>query len=255
MQPASDAIMGNAVKNSAGGQIQRAFAHVEPLPDKRQPALLRSSSTGSLPGSAVPQSTFAPLLRSARSNGMFSMLSEADAEILFSFCHFGFVEPGIELFRVDDLAEYMLFIIEGRMNVFCNSSDNQVLRVGTVGIGAIIGESAITSISQRNASVVTVSRCALGYLHHEDFNRLRAAHAETALRFLIMMFGQINGRMRAMVSQLTEANQVRSAAETSLALLSKVLFDRRIGTLHRTLRESPRVERRGKNSRSVDGAR
>lgn len=236
--------MGKIAGKSKSSPTQRASAPVESPPAEQQPALLRSAAIRGFPGSPAARSEFAPLLRAARDHGMFSMLSEADAEILFSYCQFGFVESGIQLFSVGDLAEYMLFIIEGRANVDCSSSDDQVLRVGTVGTGAIIGESAITSISQRNASVVTASRCALGYLHYGDFNRLRIVHPETALRFLIMLFSQMNGRMRAMVKQLTEANQVRVAAETSLELLSKVLFDRRVGAPDPEADGRPRTERR-----------
>ena len=222
---------------------------------QRKAALLRSESTRNWPGSPVTQSTFASLLRTARNNGMFGTLNESDAEIIFSYCHFGFVEHGVQLFSVGDLAEYMLFIVDGRVNVLCSGSDDQVLRVGTVGMGAIIGESAITAISQRNASVVTASRCALGYLAHEDFHRICVAHPETALRFLIMMFNQMSGRMRAMVNKLTEANEVRLAAEMSLELLSKVLFDRRIGAPRQTAGGSFQVERRGKKPRIGEGVR
>ena len=245
--------MGKIASRSKSSATQHAFAQVASPPVARRQAPSRSGAMRDFPGSSATRSEFAPLLRAARDNGMFSMLSELDAEILFSFCHFGFVESGVQLFSVGDLAEYMLFIIDGRANVNCSSSDDEVLRVGTVGTGAIIGESAITSISQRNASVTTASRCAFGYLHYGDFNRLRIAHPETALRFLIMLFSQMNGRMRAMVKQLTEANQVRVAAETSMELLSKVLFDRRIGASRPAFDASPRVERRRRNPRNGDG--
>jgi CRP-like cAMP-binding protein len=116
------------------------------------------------------------------------------------------------------------------VNVLCNSSGNQMQRIGTAGIGAILGESAITSISQRTAAVVTATRCALGYLYYDDFNRLCSAHPEIALRFMIMMFNQTSGRMRAMINQLTEVSQVRAAAEASIDLLSKALIDSSVGT-------------------------
>jgi CRP-like cAMP-binding protein len=242
--------MGKIAGKSKSSLTQHAFAQFDSPPVERRQTLSRSDAGRDFPGSPASRSEFAPLLRAARDHGMFSMLSEADAEILFSYCQFGFAESGIQLFSVGDLAEYMLFIIEGRANVDCSCSDNEVLRVGTVGTGAIIGESAITSISQRNASVVTASRCALGFLHYGDFNRLRIAHPETALRFLIMLFSQMNARMRAMVKQLTEANQVRIAAETSLDLLSKVLFDRRVGAPGQAADASPQLDRRRKSLRT-----
>jgi len=217
------------------------------MPTDQKPPLKRSDAVRNLPGSTVLESTFAPLLRTAHSNGMFSRLSESDAKIVFSFCHFGFVDHDVCLFKAGDQAEYMLFVVDGRVNVSCNRSDNQVMQVGTAGIGAILGESAVTSISQRTASAITASRCALGYLYYEDFHRLCLAHPKIALDFLIMMFDQMSGRMRAMVKQLTEASEVRLAAETSLGLLSKVLFDRRIGAPRPTGDGAPQVERRSKN--------
>jgi CRP-like cAMP-binding protein len=222
--------MDNTTKQSAASVNQHSSAEIASPPTGQKPALLRSDSTRNLPGSIVTQSTFASLLRAARNNGMFSTLSESDAEIVFSFCHFGFVDHDVQLFSVGDQAEYLLFIAEGRVNVLCNSSGSQMLRIGTAGIGAILGESAITSISQRTASVVTASRCAFGYLYYDDFNRLCIAHPEIALRFLIMMFNQMSGRMRAMINQLSEASQVRVAAEGSLELLSKALIGRPTGT-------------------------
>ena len=187
-------------------------------------------STHGLPGTAATQNTFAPLLRAARSNGLFSSLSDSDAEIVFSFCLFSFVEQDVQLIAEGDHADYLLFIADGRVNVTCNNSDSQVLRVGTASIGAMLGESAIPATGPRSASVATTSRCALGYLYHNDFKRLCIAHPETALRFVIMVLGQMSERMRAVVKQLTEANQVHSAAQASLELLSKVLFDRRLDT-------------------------
>lgn len=221
--------MDNTRIQSATGLDQSSSAAIASPPAEKAPALLRSNSTRNLPGSIVPQSTFAPLLRAARNNGMFSTLSESDAEIVFSLCHFGFVDHDVRLFNLGDQAEYLLFIAEGRVNVLCNSAGGRMQLIGTAGIGAILGESAITSISQRTAAVVTATRCALGYLYYDDFNRLCSAHPEVALRFMIMMFNQTSGRMRSMINQLTQVSEVRAAAETSLELLSKALIDARTG--------------------------
>ncbi len=222
--------MDNTTKQSATGLDQPPSAEIASPTAEKKPALQRSSSTRNLPGSILPQSTFAPLLRAARSNGMFSTLSESDAEIVFSLCHFGFVDHDVQLFNLGDQAEYLLFIAEGRVNVLCNASGGKMQLIGTAGIGAILGESAITSISQRTAAIVTASRCALGYLYYDDFNHLCSAHPEVALRFMIMMFNQTSGRMRSMINQLTQVSQVRAAAEASLELLSKALLDARAGT-------------------------
>lgn len=229
---------------SATSLNQPSPAGIPAVPPDRQSARARADSTRTLPGSAVTQAAFAPLLQAARSNGMFSSLSESDVEIVFSICRYSFVEKDVQLFGVGDQADYLLFIADGRVNVWCKSSDNQVLHVGMASIGAILGESAITSISQRSASVTTASRCALGYLYYEDFDRLCITHPEIALRFLIMMFNQTTERMRAMVNQLTEASQVRAAAQTSLELLSKVLFDRRIGAPRGGVDGIPQADRR-----------
>jgi len=175
---------------------------------------------------------------------MFASLSDADVDIVLSVCHFVFVEKDVQLFSVGDQADHLLFIVDGRVNVWCNSTDKQVMNVGMAGIGAILGESAITSISQRSASVTTASRCVLGYLFYDDFKRLCITHSEIALRFLVMMFNQVSERMRSMVRQLTEGSQVRAAAQTSLELLSKVLFDRRVGAPRQTIDGVLQVERR-----------
>lgn len=50
----------------------------------------------------------------------------------------------------------------------------------------------------------------------------------------------MSGRMRAVVKQVTEANQVHSAAQASLELLSKVLFDRRLDTPREEVYAIPR---------------
>jgi CRP-like cAMP-binding protein len=201
-------------------------------------------SAARLPGSAVSRAAVEPLLQSARRNGLFSMLSESDAEIVFSVCHFSFVEKDVQLFGVGDRADYLLFIADGRVDVWCSSANRQVLHVGMASTGAILGESAITVIGQRSAAVTTAARCALGYLLHEDFNRLWTTHPETALRFLVMMFNEVTKRMHAMVKQLTEATQVQAAAKTSQELLSRVLFDRRVGAPRPPGDGAPPAERR-----------
>jgi CRP-like cAMP-binding protein len=221
--------MDNTTKHSATSPDQYPSAEIASLPAEKKPALLRSDSRRNLPGSIVSQGTFASLLRAARNNGMFSTLSESDAELVFSLCHFGFVDHDVRLFNLGDQAEYLLFIAEGRVNVLCPASGGKMQLIGTAGIGAILGESAITTISQRTAAVVTATRCALGYLYYDDFNRLCSAHPEVALRFMIMMFNQTSGRMRSMINQLIQVSQVRAAAETSLELLSKALGDGRGG--------------------------
>ena len=204
-----------------------------------------TAAARAVPGDAVDRNGIAPLLQSARKNGLFSMLSEADAEIVFSICHFSFVERDVRLFGAGDRADYLLFIADGRVDVWCESSDHQSLHVGMASTGAILGESAITLIGQRSASVTTASRCALGFLFHEDFARLWNTHPETALRFLVMMFNEVTKRMHSMVKKLTEANQVQAAARTSQFLLSKVLYDRRTGAPRPAADGSPAPERRG----------
>lgn len=233
--------MNRDLTTSIPGLDQPSSAETPTVAPNGQRRRTRSASARSLPGSAVTQSYLAPLLQVARRNGMFSSLSDSDAEIVLSFCHFSFVGNDVQLFAAGDQADYMLFIADGRVNVTCKSADNQVLRVGTASIGAILGESAITSISQRTSSVTTASLCALGYLYYDDFDRMCIAHPETALRFLIMMFNQMSGRMRSMINMLTEANQMHS----SLELLSKVLFDRRIGAPRQAADGAEQVERRG----------
>lgn len=203
-------------------------------------------SSRTAPGSPVSQAALAPLLQTARKNGLFGMLSEAEVEAVFSACHFSFVEKDVQLFAVGDRADYLLFIADGCVNVWCNSSDGRVLHVGMASTGSILGESAITLIGQRSASVTTAARSALGFLYYEDFNRLWITHPETALHFLVMMFNEVTKRMHAMVKQLTEAHQVQAAAQTSQELLSRVLFDRRIGAPLPAAGGTPQPERRGK---------
>ena len=225
----------------------------QPPGPKRVP--VHAGSTRNVFGAPVTQGNLVPLLRAARSNGLFSSLSAPDAEMVLSFCHFNFVEKDDRLFEAGDQADYLLFIVDGRVMLTCNTVDRQVLRVGTAGIGAILGESAITSISQRAASATTASRCVLDYLFYKDFSRLCTAHPEVALRFLIMMFDQTNGRMRAMTKQLTEtAIHARSMAETTMELLSKVLFDRRTGAPRETADGTPAIERRDRNQADTDVA-
>lgn len=228
------------------GQNPHSSSGTTAVPPDQQSDRMQAGLTRNLPGSPVIRSNLPPLLRIARSNGMFSSLSESDIDIVLSFCQFSFVEDDVRLFSAGDRADYLLFVADGRVDVTCTTTDHQVLRVGTVGVGAILGESSITSISPRAASVTTASRCALGYLHHQDFNRLCVAHPETALRFLIMLFDQMNGRMRAMVNQLTNTSRVRSAAELSMEVLSRVLFDRRVGAPRQAVDGMPQAERRGK---------
>ncbi|MBI4291459.1 MAG: hypothetical protein HY661_08275 [Betaproteobacteria bacterium] len=51
---------------------------------------------------------------------------------------------------------------------------------------------------------------------------------------MVMILGQMSACMRAVVKQMTEAHQVRSAAQASLEVLSKVLFGRRLDTPRET---------------------
>ena len=179
------------------------------------------------PSISLTHDDFAPMAQGARSNGLFRGLTDADAETVLSYCRYCVVNSGVTIIEEGTQADFMMFVAEGQLNVTRTDPVGQKVSLGTVSIGAILGESAITDRAVRFASVQTATRCAVGVLYRDAFRRMSIAHPETALALVTSLFNQTNQRLRNVAEQLVKSVAVRSAAEQTVELLSKVLFDRR----------------------------
>lgn len=179
------------------------------------------------PSISLTHDDFTPMAHAARANGLFRGLTDADAETVLSYCRFCVVDEGVRIIEEGTPADFMMFVAEGQLSVSRTSPSGDQVSLGNVSIGAILGESAITDRAVRFASVESVSRCAVGVLYRDAFQRMSVAHPETALALVTCLFNQTNQRLRNVAEQLVKSVAVRSAAEQTVELLSKVLFDRR----------------------------
>ena len=173
-----------------------------------------------------PREQIEPLLRTTRMAGLLQELSDADFEIIIGFCRFRSVQPGTRVIQEGTDADCLLLVVDGRLDVRRSDGRGGELNIGTVGIGSVLGEAAITTHTARFASVDAATRAVLGSLYHADFQRMTSIHPATALRLILVLFNQVSARMRNVAEQLVAASKVRTAAQLSMEMLSNVLLDR-----------------------------
>jgi len=94
------------------------------------------------------------------------------------------LKNGELLFRKGDPGRSMYLILEGRIQIYMESSDGQATVLGVLEAGQFLGEMALLDGGARSANALTLTRCEVFVLERASFLNLITIYPELLMRLL-----------------------------------------------------------------------
>ena len=129
----------------------------------------------------------------------------------FSFMEVGLVSQFMEIYRVqvgqqviqeDDAGTFMVFVIEGQIEVFKRGTDEKPLLIAVVGPGGTIGEMSLIDGGRRSATCIASAVTMLGVLTDESLAHLLLQDSHAGAKLLVQLLTMLVERLRVTNSQL-----------------------------------------------------
>lgn len=127
----------------------------------------------------------------------FDSLDDDDIQAFAPYLSLRQVEEGSTLFDEGDMGSYLLFIVEGVMEIILTADNRQQKIVATYGPGASIGEMSLIDDYERSATVRTTTKCEILMLTKSKFELLQVEKPRVAMKILKGLARNISLRLRA----------------------------------------------------------
>ena len=111
-------------------------------------------------------------------------------------------EPGEMIIREGDVDDYMLFIIEGRVNIVKTDSHGERRPMTIVGPGSILGEMSMIDGEPRFASCIALESTTFCVLSRDSMVRIIMEEAALGAKILIKLVTLLSERLRDTSSNL-----------------------------------------------------
>lgn len=127
----------------------------------------------------------------------FDSLDDDDIQAFAPYLSLRQVEEGSTLFDEGDMGSYLLFIVEGVMEIILTADNRQQKIVATYGPGASIGEMSLIDEYERSATVRSTTKCEILILTKSKFDLLQVEKPRVAMKILKGLARNISLRLRA----------------------------------------------------------
>lgn len=127
----------------------------------------------------------------------FDSLDDHDIQAFAPYLSLRQVEEGSTLFDEGDMGSYLLFIVEGVMEIILTADNRQQKIVATYGPGASIGEMSLIDEYERSATVRSTTKCEILILTKSKFDLLQVEQPRVAMKILKGLARNISLRLRA----------------------------------------------------------
>lgn len=131
-----------------------------------------------------------------RNFGLFGAMPGPVLEHLSESLAVSDVEPGTYLFREDDEADCMYFVLQGDVEVLKKAKSGAEARVAVLGPGDWFGEMAVIDVQRRSAAVMTVSPARLIKITSVDLDRLYRFDVKAYAIFVLNIARELSRRLR-----------------------------------------------------------
>ncbi|PCJ40905.1 MAG: cyclic nucleotide-binding protein [SAR86 cluster bacterium] len=125
-----------------------------------------------------------------------------DVEKLTSFMHAYEVEAGTTIIREGDIDDYMLFIIEGRVNILKTDSNGERRPMTIAGPGTTLGEMSMIDGEPRFASCIALDATTFAVLSRESMVEIIMEEPSFGSKILIKLITMLSQRLRSTSSEL-----------------------------------------------------
>jgi len=137
--------------------------------------------------------TFSPL---------FENFNLAEVSLLSRFMQVYRCEPGIEIIRESETGDFMVFLIEGRIEVFKQDKWNAPRLIALIGPGQSFGEMSMIDGEPRFASCVAAESCTMAVLSRDSLARIILEQPTLGAKILMELVLMLSQRLRQTSSKL-----------------------------------------------------
>jgi len=157
-------------------------------------------------GEASASSDFFQLIEQAP---LFSNASRSDARLISTFMQLYRVEAGTPFIAEGDSGDFMVFVLEGAVDVIKAHGTPKQKLIATVGPGKTLGEMSMIDGEPRFATCVAAQPTVFSVLTGERLIRLIEEHPALGAKILLQLAMLLNQRLRAISARLVEALEAR----------------------------------------------
>ncbi len=133
---------------------------------------------------------------------LFENFNLAEIRLMSHFMQVFRAEPGIELVREGDAGDFMLFIIEGRIEIFKQDRWNSPRLIAVLDPGQTVGEMSMIDGEPRFASGVAADRCIVAVLTRESLARIILEQPVLGAKILMELVLMLSRRLRQTSAKL-----------------------------------------------------
>jgi CRP/FNR family cyclic AMP-dependent transcriptional regulator len=139
--------------------------------------------------------TFSPL---------FENFNLAEVSLLSEFMQVYRSEPGAEIIREGESGDFMVFLIEGRIEVFKQDRWNAPRLIALIGPGESFGEMSMIDGEPRFASCVAAEPCMIAVLSRDSLARIILEQTTLGAKILMELVLMLSQRLRQTSSKLID---------------------------------------------------
>jgi CRP-like cAMP-binding protein len=137
--------------------------------------------------------TFSPL---------FETFNLTEIRLLSQFMQVYRASPGVEIIREGDAGDFMVFLIEGQIEVFKQDRWNAPRLIAVIAPGQSFGEMSMIDGEPRFASCITAESCMIAVLSRDSLARIILEQTTLGAKILMELVLMLSQRLRQTSSRL-----------------------------------------------------
>src|SRR6476620_12070887 len=126
----------------------------------------------------------------------FADFSRDDVQMLAGFMHIYRAEPGSMIIREGDVDDYMLLIIQGKVDIVNTDKRGVIQAMTSVGPGMTLGEMSMIDGEPRFATCVATEPTVFAVLHRDDMAKIILDHPSLGSKILVKLVSMLSARLR-----------------------------------------------------------
>ena len=130
--------------------------------------------------------------------------SPAEVRLLAHFMDIYAAQAGVELIREGDGGDFMLLVVEGRVDVRKRDRWNTPQTIAQVEPGRILGEMSMIDGEPRFATCVATELTVFAVLHRDDMARIILDHPALGSKILVKLVSMLSARLRQTSARLLQ---------------------------------------------------
>lgn len=135
---------------------------------------------------------------------LFENFNLAEIRLMSQFMESFRAQPGVEVIREGEDGDFMMFVIEGRIEVFRQDRWNSPRLIAVIEAGQSLGEMSMIDGEPRFASCVAAEQCVIAVLTRESLARIVLEQPILGAKILMELVLMLSQRLRTTSVKLVE---------------------------------------------------